>query len=92
MKSSLCQTCSTWKRKKDEAVEKYDSWYETDNTCTINHTGSADKMEIDAVKEMYIKSEELYGVKYTAYISDGASETYKGIMDINSYGEKITVQ
>lgn len=49
-------------------------------------------MEINAVKRMFIILEELYDAKYTVYIGDMYSKTYKGILNINIYGEEITIK
>lgn len=47
-------------------------------------------MEVDAVIEMFQRSEELYQVKYANYIGDGDSKTFKGILDCEPY-ENFTV-
>ena len=45
-------------------MEEYNDWYENHNDkYTINHVGSAGKMDIDAVTEM--QSEKIHGVIYT---------------------------
>jgi len=38
-------------------------------------------MEVDAVIEMFQRSEALHGLKYANYIGDGDSKTFKGILD-----------
>lgn len=43
-------------------------------------------MEVDAVIEMFQRSESLHNVKYVNYIGDGDSKTYKGIVVANPYG------
>ncbi|XP_076621601.1 uncharacterized protein LOC143342005 [Colletes latitarsis] len=48
-------------------------------------------MEVDAVTEMFAASEEKYDIRYTNYIGDGDSKTYKGIVDSKPYGD-ITVK
>lgn len=48
-------------------------------------------MEVDAIKEMFLRSEEKFGIKYGNYIGDGDSKTYKAILDINPYGDELTV-
>lgn len=48
-------------------------------------------MEIDAIKEMFLRSEEKFGIKYGNYIGDGDSKTYKAILNINPYGDELTV-
>lgn len=53
----------------------------------VNHSGSAGKMEIDAIIEMFLNSVNKHGVKYTTYIGD--SKTFK---DAQLHGDSITVQ
>lgn len=66
-----------------------DEWHEEE--CFANHSGSAGKMEVDAVKEMFSWSEETFGVKYMNYIGDGDSKTYKAILELNPYDEDFPV-
>lgn len=40
---------------------------------------------------MFSRSEELYGVKYSNYIGDGDSKTFTAIVDLNLYGDELTV-
>lgn len=43
-------------------------------------------MEVDAIIEMFQRSESLHNVKYVNYIGDGDSKTYKGIVVANPHG------
>lgn len=49
------------------------------------------KMEVDSVQKMSSRSEEKFGVKYGNYIGDGDSKTFKGILELNPYCNKLTV-
>jgi len=74
VKSSYCQACTAWKNKQDNP--NYEEWFaQHQEECANNHTGSAGKMEVDAIKEMFLRSEEKFGVKYGNYIGDGDSKT-----------------
>ena len=42
-------------------------------------------MEVDAVIEMFKRSESLHGLKYANYIGDGDSKTFKGILGSEPY-------
>lgn len=67
---------------------EYKEWYEThQETCSANHTGSAGKMEVDAVIEMFRRSLENLGVRFLYYVGDGDSKTYKGVVEAAPYGE-----
>ncbi|KYM94754.1 hypothetical protein ALC62_14605 [Cyphomyrmex costatus] len=89
VKSKYCKACEFWNTKKD-AVE-YEEWSQLHNEeCDINHEGSSGKIEVDAIVEMFSRSETLHGVKYCQYIGDGDSKTFKGIIDAQPYAD-ITV-
>lgn len=78
VKSSYCKICEYWKTKKDTAG--YEEWYETHkDSCFVNHQGSAGKMEVDAITEIFKRSQEKYAAKYVNYIGDGDSKIYKGL-------------
>jgi len=72
-------------KKKDSDPESYEEWLSQHDECDVNHVGSASKMEVDSVKEMFDRSIDYYGVKYTRYIGDGDSATYKGLLNLNPY-------
>ena len=88
VKSKYCKECELWSKKKDTA--EYAVWKEEHTKCDVNHDGSAGKMEVDSVVEMFCRSETLHQVKYSHYIGDGDSKTFKGITDAKPY-EDLTV-
>lgn len=90
VKSSYCQGCTSYKNK--ENTEECIDWYEEHKeNCMKTHEGSAGKMEVDAVVEMFLRSEEKFGVKYGNYIGDGDSKTFKAILEQNPYGDDFPV-
>lgn len=62
-----------------------------EENCSIKHQGSAGKMEIDGITEMFLRSKEEHGVLYVKYIGDGDSKIFKSILDVNSYENEATV-
>lgn len=91
MKSSYCYSCAYWKNKK--GTPEYFKWFETHGqTCVVNYSESAGKMEVDLIKEMFLRFEEEFGVKYTNYIGDGVSKTFKAFLDLQLYGEDIILK
>ena len=75
VKSKYCKSCEYWKKKGE--TEEYAEWSENHaSECQANHEGSAGKMEIDAVVEMFRRSETLHDAKYASYIGDGDSKTF----------------
>lgn len=88
IKSSFCWSCANWKGNKNSL--EYEKWMEThENECSINNLDSIRKMKIDAVTEMFSRSEKDLGVKYVNYICDD-TKTFKAIYDFNPY-ENIVV-
>lgn len=49
-------------------------------------------MEVDAIVEMFSRSEILHGLKYCQYIGDGDSKTFKGITDAQPYADIIVLK
>nr|XP_022909075.1 uncharacterized protein LOC111420331 [Onthophagus taurus] len=89
VKSSYCKQCETWE--KVSATPEYALWKEDHmDRCQSNHEGSAGKMEVSAIQEMFQRSEEKYDVQYHNYIGDGDSKTFKAILDCHPY-ENATV-
>jgi len=89
VKSSYCQICTYYKNDKDnpEYLE-----HKEDGHCAVNHSGSSGKMEVDAVVEMFLRSEQLHGVRYSNYIGDGDAKTFKAILDIEPYGHEFKIK
>ena len=85
VKSTYCKSCKVWEKKKDTHPEEYEERLEGRDNCDVNHIGSARKMEVDSVKEMFSRSIDRYGVQYTRYIGDGDSATFNGLLNLNPY-------
>lgn len=85
VKSKYCKECEYWQKK--EGTAEYDEWHELHEPyCNANHSGSAGKMEPDAVVQMFSRSESTYNVRYAYYVGDGDSKTFKSIQDAKPYG------
>lgn len=91
VKSSHCLCCSLWESKC--GTEEYNNWLDEHvDSCEINHDGSAGAMEAESVKEMFRRSWEWFQVRYTTYIGDGDTETFKGLLNDKPYGENCPVK
>lgn len=85
-KRKLLSNLHLYLLEKRKNEREFEEWYEEHaEECAINHSGFTGKMEVDAVKEMFLRSEDKYNVKYNNYIGDGDSKTYKVILDLNPY-------
>ncbi|XP_053945027.1 uncharacterized protein LOC128854730 isoform X6 [Anastrepha ludens] len=90
VKSSYCAECNYWNKHKN--TEQYEAWKSNhDQNCQINHEGSAGKMEVDAMIELFSRSVEKHGVMYTNYVGDGDSKTYTGIVNGKPYGNRAEI-
>lgn len=90
VKSAYCKLCRSWTGKEDSV--EFQEWKEDHQPdCTANHSGSSGKMEVDAILEMFKRSETLHDVKYANYIGDGDSKTYSAIKNADPY-ENLVVK
>ena len=59
VKSFFCQACLSWRLRED--TEEYEVWFEDHKeTCSQNHNGSAAKMEVDPINEMFARSGKIW--------------------------------
>lgn len=59
--------------------------------CYKNWDGSSSGMESDIIVEGFLKSVEMYGVKYARFVGDGDSNVHKKLLDSRPY-LNITVE
>lgn len=91
IKNSFCKSCSAWENRQDSA--EYEEWFKNhEPDCTANHAGSAGKMEVDGICEIFQRSEEEYNVKYHRYIGDGDSKVFKSVSEAKPYGDTLVVE
>lgn len=84
VKSAYCKMCESWEKKL--GTNEYEEWKTThEPKCLANHSGSSGKMEVDAMQEMFERSEKLHGIKYVNYIGDGDSKTYSTLVKLFNY-------
>lgn len=94
VKSTYCQSCVYWSNK-SKTSDEYLAWQEEhdEETCANTHQGSAGSMEVQSIKSMFLRSEELHGVKYTNYIGDGDSKTFTALLDADPYdGNPVVIK
>lgn len=90
IKNSFCKACENWADK--EETIPYQEWFEEhEPNCSANHQGSAGRMEVDGIVEMFQSSVEKYGVMYKNYIGDGDSKVFKVVTEVQPYGSRLTV-
>lgn len=87
IKSSFCSL-----RENDDSIEKLLWQEEHEKECTINHSGSIEKMKVNGIIEMFQRSQDLHSVKYENYIGDGDSKTFKSLLNKNPYRDELSVK
>lgn len=91
-RSKVCKSCQYWDRA-DKNSEKYRQWRAThDNVCTQNHDGSSGAMEKDIVKDIFCSSANKYNLRFTRFIGDGDTNSFKTVHDAQPYGPDISVK
>nr|XP_036230996.1 uncharacterized protein LOC118683174 [Bactrocera oleae] len=87
-----CQACKLWKKQLN--TNEFKEWYQEhveNDEWQANQTGPSANMEVNAVIELFGRSEKNYGAKISNYIGDGDSKTYGNLLKAKSYGENFTI-
>lgn len=82
-----CQVHNSW----DKTSEKYKKWKEG-HRCSINFTGSSKAMEAHGIKLLWGRSLEKHNLRYTTFIGDGDSSSYKSVCDMMPYGPDVVIE
>ncbi|KAK7106360.1 hypothetical protein V1264_017625 [Littorina saxatilis] len=86
-RSKLCKSCEYWQRQ-DNTSAKYLKWRARHaDKCTLTHEGSSGSMEGEIAKEMFARSVEQYNLRYTSFIGDGDTSSFKKVFDSKPYGD-----
>lgn len=85
----LCKTCKSCdyfnKQSQDKNTGAYRRWQTTHrDECTITHTGSAGSMEAKTATEVFGRSITLYNIRYTRFIGDGDTNSFKSVLASNT--------
>lgn len=87
-KSKVCKSCDYWK-KQDPNSDKYCAWAAAHAAdCTLTHEGSSGLMEASGTCDIFKRSVEQYKLRYTGFVGDGDTNTYKKVSDSKPYGNK----
>ena len=83
--SKFCHGCLKVEPCDTEAVIKHRS------VCLKNHIGSSGAMEAEGLKQIFKRSKEKYGVRYTTYLGDGDSSSFLKVQECKLYGEECEI-
>ena len=78
--SNFCQVCN--KNKKSKSPKEFDEWKKNHKNCTKNFDGKSGAMEAECALRLWKRSEKL-GYRYTGFISDGDSASFKAVSELN---------
>ncbi|GFS86511.1 uncharacterized protein TNCV_513691 [Trichonephila clavipes] len=81
--------CEKWRGSK--SGHSYEKWkLKHQPHCVKNHIGSSSKMEVDGMKEIFLRSVPQRNVKYIKYIGDGDTKTFPELQRTAPYSiEKV---
>ena len=85
--SNICQGCAVWEKKNKDSTE-YAQW-KIKHVCKINHQGSAAAMEPVGAVRIFSRSEQVHNIKYTQYLGDGDSASFKKVLESKPYDTTI---
>ena len=76
-----------------ECMTKFCSSCKTGNNhvCVINFSGFSGGMESQGVLEIFNRSWQNYGVRYTRYLGDGDSKSFNTVCAAQPYGKDVTI-
>ena len=91
VKTLNCPEC-TAHEKWNITTSEYTNWKQN-HVCQINHTGSSEEMEAQGAIEIFSRSIETRGLKYTAFVGDGDSSCFGKVQSAmkDKYGDKYLV-
>ena len=89
--SKKCPLCTSWEsRKNTDDYERFINVIRDSHMCSINHDGSAGSMEVKGILECFATSVQKYKLRYTEYLGDGDSKSYKQVCEADPYGIPIS--
>ena len=94
VKSLSCHECRCHERDNKSTAE-YKLWHENHmKSCEINHSGSSGEMEASGACELFLKSIETRGLRYTQFVGDGDSSSFGKVKQAleNKFGDKYPVE
>ena len=92
VKSKYCKACQRKNHLNRESLAYLQWQIRHQSKCSINHEGSSGAMEVDGLREIFNRSVEKYGARYTTFIGDGDSSSYPTISEEKPYGPDVLIE
>ena len=87
IQSKHCQSCQ-WHANWDRSTKDYKDLIEKhEPICDINYAGSANRMEAHGADVLWGRSLEGRNLRYTVFIGDGDSSSYRSVINSAPYGD-----
>ena len=79
--SNYCDSCCKMEARK--SAEEFVEWKKEHHgtSCMKNHVGAAGNMEPVGMENIFRRSEDMHGLKYSGYLGDGDSKSYKCVAE-----------
>ena len=91
VKSKYCKACERKSYLDKESLAHLQWQIRHKASCSINHQGSSGAMEVDGLRDIFLRSVKKYGIRYTTFIGDGDSSSYATISEEKPYGPDIII-
>ena len=83
-----CHSCAgAVARYGGEDTDEYKTWKAAHRNCNINYSGSSGGMEAAAAEQLWERSIDKFGFRYTTLLSDGDAKTYNQLCSKQVYGD-----
>lgn len=60
--------------------------------CARNYTGTSGGMEVSGAVNIFLRSEETRGVRYTKYLGDGDTKAFLKVKETAPYGDSVNIE
>jgi len=92
VKSKYCKACQRRNHLNRDSLAYLQWQIRHHSKCSINHEGSSGAMEVNGLREIFSRSVEKYGARYTTFIGDGDSSSYTTIAEEKPYGPDVLIE
>ena len=91
--SRHCHKCTYMKSQRDQGSLTEEQYQQkmAGHVCDANTVVSAPAMESEAAKTIWARSVDCRRLRYTTYIGDGDTKSYKSVCDSSPYGADVTI-
>ena len=93
VKSLYCQTCTSAKARLGADTPEFDSYFEGHfGECNVNYIGNPGGMEVTVAEDLWDRSVDKHGFRYTTGLSDGDAKTFKRLSEMEVYGPDVKIE